>query len=401
MTQFLAKSNVSLSQNYKIFHLFSLDSATMASNKIELLLNAGRMKFPRNILHFLISGILVILSCMVVIACQKPTTDIVKESKEAPQKENPIPDLTQICQNLKNEMLAINAKRTTLAIEQVNQDIRMCLPLMKPAEQMELMHQSKRMYQQFLQIERTSEQQQAFENYALDQAAYPTIQQSKFEQLNLRDQYLLRHKGQAYIELSEQTDDKIVYRRSPQYLAKVFAPYLTAPEQVFIENLADQNTKPLFKNHKPDIDAEEIAKRAKFWQEYLQTYPTSPFLHDAQFLKNAYSSLLFLGTEEAPISTSFENQTDIDAASWLVIERLAKSNDGELSAQAKKFVHFLAMSKEQRQQKIQISEKERTKLENIPQLLALSQLNQYLNLSPIDFKHVKKDCFSDAICSNS
>ncbi|MNC72876.1 hypothetical protein D3C75_1239930 [compost metagenome] len=84
-----------------------------------------------------------------------------------------------------------------------------------------------------------------------------------------------------------------------------------------------------------------------------------------------------------------------------MIERLAKSNDGELSAQAKKFVHFLAMSKEQRQQKIQISEKERTKLENIPQLLALSQLNQYPNLSPIDFKHVKKDCFSDAICSNS
>ncbi|MDN5488616.1 MAG: hypothetical protein L0G14_09195, partial [Lactococcus lactis] len=359
------------------------------------------MKFPRNILHFLISGILVILSCMMVIACQKPTTDIVKESKETPPKENPIPDLTQICQNLKNEMLAINEKRTTLAIEQVNQDIRMCLPLMKPAEQMVLMHQSKRMYQQFLQIERTSDQQQAFENYALDQAAYPTIQQSKFEQLNLRDQYLLRHKGQAYIELTEQTDDKIVYRRSPQYLAKVFAPYLTAPEQVFIENLAEQNTHPLFKNHKLDIDAEETAKRAKFWQDYLQTYPNSPFLNDAQFLKNAYSSLLFLGTEEAPISISFENQTDIDALSWLVIERLAKSNDGELSAQAKKFVHFLNMSKEQRQQKIQISEKERTKLENIPQLLALSQLNQYLNLSPIDFKRVKKDCFSDAICSDS
>ncbi|MBJ8552110.1 hypothetical protein [Acinetobacter bereziniae] len=359
------------------------------------------MKFPRNPIHYLISSILVVLSGLVVVACQKPTTDIVQESKEAPKTENPVPDLTQICQNLKNEMLAINPQRTTLAIEQVNQDIRMCLPLLKSAEQMELMHQSKKMYQQFLQIDRTSEQQQAFENYVLDQAAYPTIQQNKFEQLNLRDQYLLRHKGQAYIELTDQTEDAINYRRSPQYLAKVFAPYLQAPEQVFIENLAEQNAQPLFKNNKLNLEPDEIAKRAKFWQEYLVTYPNTIFLHDARFLKNAYSSLLFLGTEGSPISMNFENQNDIDTSSWLVIEHLSKTNEGELSVQAKKFIQFVQMTPEQRQQKIQISEKERLKLENRPQLLALSQLNQYLNLSPIDFKHVKKDCFSDAICSNT
>jgi hypothetical protein len=266
---------------------------------------------------------------------------------------------------------------------------------------MELMHQSKKMYQQFLQIDRTSEQQQAFENYVLDQAAYPTIQQNKFEQLNLRDQYLLRHKGQAYIELTDQTEDAINYRRSPQYLAKVFAPYLQAPEQVFIENLAEQNAQPLFKNNKLNLEPDEIAKRAKFWQEYLVTYPNTIFLHDARFLKNAYSSLLFLGTEGSPISMNFENQNDIDVSSWLVIEHLSKTNEGELSVQAKKFIQFVQMTPEQRQQKIQISEKERLKLENRPQLLALSQLNQYLNLSPIDFKHVKKDCFSDAICSNT
>lgn len=359
------------------------------------------MKFPRNPLHYLISSILVVLSGMVVVACQKPATDIVHESKEEPKTENSVPDLTQICQSLKNEMLAINAQRTTLAIEQVNQDIRMCLPLLKPTEQMELMHQSKKMYQQFLLIDRTSEQQQAFENYALDQSAYPTIQQSKFEQLNLRDQYLLRHKGQAYIELTDETDDKMTYRRSPQYLAKVFAPYLPASEQIFIENLAEQNAQPPFKNNKLNLDPDEIAKRAKFWQEYLVTYPNSTFQHDASFLKNAYSSLLFLGTEGSPISFNFENQNDIDAANWLVIQRLAGSEDGELSVQAKKFIQFVQMTPEQRQQKIQISEKERTKLENRPQLLALSQLNQFLNLSPIDFKHVKKDCFSDAICSKT
>lgn len=357
------------------------------------------MKFPRNIIRLLFCSMLIVLSGIVVVSCQKPNADIVHESKETKTQEKPVPDLTQICQNLKKEMLAINAQRTTLAIEQVNQDIRMCLPLMKPTEQAELMHLSKQMYQQFLEIDRTSEQQQSFDHYVLDQTAYPTIQQSQFEQLNLRDQYLLRHKGQAYIELAELPDNKMTYRRSPQYLAKVFAPYLPAYEKLFIENLAEQNTQPLFENNKLNIAPEEIAKRAKFWQDYVQNYPESTYLADARFLMNVYSSLLFLGSEGSPIALNFETSSDIDAASWQVIERLSTSDDGELSIKAKKFVQFINMSAEQRLQKIQLSEKEQTKLENIPQLLALSQLNQYLNLSPIDLKRMKKDCFNDAICS--
>ena len=357
------------------------------------------MKFPRSIFRFFICSIVIVLSGIIIVACQKPATDIVHESKEPQMKEKPVSDLTQICQNVKKEMLAINAQRTTLAIEQVNQDIRMCLPLMKPSEQIELMHLSKQMYRQFLKIDRSSEQQQAFENYVLDQTTYPTIQQTQFEQLNIRDQYLLRHKGQAYIELVELADNKIAYRRSPQYLAKVFAPYLPASEKLFMESLAEQNTQALFKNNKLNISAEEIAKRAKFWQNYVQNYPESNYLTDAIFLKNVYSRLLFLGTEESPIAINFETPADIDVANWNVIEALTKSNDGELSVQAKKFVQFINMTAEQRQQKIQLSTKEQNKLENIPQQLALSQINQYLHLQPIDLKKAKKDCFSDAVCT--
>ncbi len=357
------------------------------------------MRFPRDITRFLLCSLLIVMSGIIVVACQKPAADIVQESKKPEPEIKPTPDLTQICQNLKKEMLAINDQRTTLAIEQVNQDIRMCLPLMKSPEQIQLMHLSKQMYQQFLHIDRSSEQQEAFENYVLDQVTYPTIQQNQFEQLNIRDQYLLRHKGQAYIELVEQADHTIVYRRSPQYLAKVFAPYLTVSDKLFIESLAEQNTQPLFKNNKLNISASEIAKRAKFWQDYAQGAPESHYLADAVFLKNAYSSLLFLGSEDTPIASTFDTASDIDAENWSVIEQLAKNEDGELSIQAKKFIQFINMSPEQRLQNIQLSAKEQSKVENSPQRLALSQINQYLNLTPINLKQPKKDCFSDAICS--
>lgn len=349
------------------------------------------------IIHLSIYSVTLVLSCLLT-ACQRPAADIVHETKEAPKSEKTTPDLTQICQNLKQEMRDMNAQRTTLAIEQVNQDIRLCLPLIKFPEQKELMNLSKKMYQNFLHLDRTAIQQQAFENYVLDQAAYPTIQQSQFEQLNIRDQYLLRHKGQAYIELIEQDGDQITYRRSPQYLAKVFAPYLPEPEKVFIENLAEQNTQSLLKNNSINLSPDEITKRAIFWQKYSQDYPESTYLSDAKFLKNAYSNLLFQGIESAPISVNFESQSDIDIASWIAIKRLAKSNDGELSKQAEKFQQFINMTTEQRKQKIQLSAKEQNKLENKPQLLLLSQLNQYLNLYPMDIKRAKRDCFSDAIC---
>ncbi|MCG4650865.1 hypothetical protein L0P02_12915, partial [Bifidobacterium longum] len=76
------------------------------------------------------------------------------------------------------------------------------------------------------------------------------IQQAHFEQLNLRDQYLLKHKGQAYIDVFESDTGQLKYRRSPEYLAKIFAPYMPEAEQVFIENLAAQNIQPVFtKNH--------------------------------------------------------------------------------------------------------------------------------------------------------
>ncbi|MCG4607505.1 hypothetical protein L0O74_14355, partial [Bifidobacterium longum] len=59
------------------------------------------------------------------------------------------------------------------------------------------------------------------------------------------------------------------YRRSPEYLAKIFAPYMPQAEQIFIENLAAQNMMPVFVEKTLMIEPHEIATRALFWEEYL------------------------------------------------------------------------------------------------------------------------------------
>lgn len=341
---------------------------------------------------------IIVSLCAVLSACQKPEPEIVAETKETPASQVAQPDLTLICENLKKEMTEMNAQRTTLAIEQVNQDIRVCLPLMEWAEQKQLIDLSNQMYKQFLAIDRTPLQQMAFENYALDKSEYPTIQQNHFEQLNLRDQYLIRHQGQAYIELVDEGPVHIFYRRHPQYLAKVFAPYLPEAERVFIEELAQQNSQPLLQNQKLNINPNEIVERAIFWESYIKNYPNSTYLADAQYLQKTYSALLFKGLDNSPITTQYSDQNDIQTPVWLEIETLAQQKNSQLAAQADKFIQFVHMSPAERLVKIPLKSTQLKKIENNPQLLATTQLNQYLNLTTIDLKSRNRDCFSDSIC---
>lgn len=342
-------------------------------------------------------SIIVSLSA-VLSACQKPETEIIAETKEAPASQVAQPDLTLICENLKKEMTEMNAQRTTLAIEQVNQDIRVCLPLMEWSEQKQLIDLSNQMYKQFLTIERTPLQQVAFENYALDKAEYPTIQQNHFEQLNVRDQYLIRHQGQAYIELVDHDPEHILYRRHPQYLAKVFAPYLPEAERVFIEQLAQQNDQPLLQNQKLNINPNEIVERSIFWESYIKNYPNSTYLADAQYLQQTYSALLFKGLDSSPISSQYSDQNDIQTPVWLEIETLARHKNSQLATQANQFIQFVQMSPEERLVKIPLKPTQLAKVENNPQQLALTQLNQYLNLKAVDLNSKTRDCFSDSIC---
>ena len=197
-----------------------------------------------------------------LVACQKsaPPPISAEEQHDAPVQL----DLTHLCENLSKEMQDVDNTRTTFALEQINHDLKICIPLVDLKQQMQLMHLSNQMYNNFLTVKRTSKEQKAFESHALNMAQYPTIQQSHQQEFSLRDQYLLKHKGQAYVELHENDQQALVYRRNPQYLARIFAPYLPQAERVFIENLAQQNMQNLFYNQDITVDANELLERALF-----------------------------------------------------------------------------------------------------------------------------------------
>ena len=321
-----------------------------------------------------------------MVACQQQDEPHpIKEQIEAPKVQNTAVDLTLMCQNIKKNMAEINDKRTTFALEQINQDLKVCLPLLDLEQQKALLKLSLDMYDHFLYVTRTPAQQIAFERYAFDMAQHPTIHQSHFEQLTPRDQYLLKHQGQAYVEVMDTGNEQLNYRRSPEYLARIFAPYMPEAEKVFIENLSHQNIETAVQNQSLQIEPFEVARRALFWEDYIQQYPQSSYLSDAKYLLAQYRYFLFIGAPKSLVSDDYHDQYSVRVSSWEEIEKLSKLDDSELSKLAKKFIQFYHMSEEQRRQNIHAP----------TSASAEQQLLHYLNLT---HERSSKNCFSDAIC---
>ena len=305
-------------------------------------------------------------------------------------KTTPAPtiDLTQVCAKIESDMQEINAERTTLALEQINQNLKICLPLLKHEQQHRLMQQSTAMYQRFLHVERNKEQQIAFEKFALEMAQHPTIQQNHLEALTLRDQYLLKHKGQAYIELIDLGENQLHYRRSPDYMLRIFAPYLPKSEQVFMQILAAQNQEPILQTEHLRIDADEMLTRALAWQSYQHDYPHSPDLAYAKFLMQQYAYYLFFGTEDEPVSEHYTDRLSIRAEHLEAIKKLARMEPSNLSHAATLYLAFLDVPTEQQ------NSFNRDSTENLSQQQKLEHYSHIFKPSPPK----KKDCFKDAIC---
>ena len=341
---------------------------------------------------------IVCVSLALLLGCQKPQPQPIEQqpqTQSVPQDE--IVDLSLLCKNIEKNIASIDAERTTFALEQINQDLKLCLPLSNFEEQKHFLSLSNQMYRKFLTVNRNAAQQAAFEHYAFDLSQHPTLQQNHFEQLNLRDQYLLKHTGQAYIEVIDVGEGQLQYRRSPEYLAKIFAPYMPPAEQIFIENLAAQNMQPAFTESRLSIEPHEIVNRALFWEEYLKQYPNSSYRKDARYLLQRYSVFLFLGLSDSPVSESYIDRYAIQNSAMEEIEKLAKLKNSTLAAQADKFLQFLQLSEAQRLQQIPVQTAKKIASSSTESGLAQQQLAQYLGLSSLQ-PSPTRDCFSDAIC---
>ncbi|AOA59549.1 hypothetical protein [Acinetobacter larvae] len=346
-------------------------------------------------LKYVLFGMLSLCMVWMLLACQKAQTVDHIEHELNTVSEPKVQDLDALCQELDGEIQNLDHQRGSLALEQINQNLRMCLQVYNFEQQMQVMDAINQMYGRFLQVARSPEEQQALEHYAVEQYLYPTIHAEHYALLNARDRYLIRHQGQFYLELYINAKQEVRYRRQPQYLAKLFAIYLPEAEKQFIQQLAQQNERALIKQQSLLLSPQQLAERAQFWQNYLQTYPNSYFKKDAQYLLQVYQALLFKGTTKSAVSYLYQDLADIQPSSLRVIQALAEQPHGALAEKARKFIHFMHMSDAQRAAQIDVAE---PLDDSNAQQKVLQQLNQYVGLIDFDIEHPQKDCFSDAIC---
>src|SRR5690606_796176 len=116
------------------------------------------MPFPSIFKACFIAGSLLFLG-----GCQQPSESQLQiEQPEASHAHSPVDGCSGMWLNIEKNMSHINDQRATFALEQINQDLIVCLALMELAEQGDLMLRSTEMYQRFLAVERTDVQQGAF-----------------------------------------------------------------------------------------------------------------------------------------------------------------------------------------------------------------------------------------------
>lgn len=305
-----------------------------------------------------------------------------KDSSPAPVAETPVnqsmqpqTDLSQVCERVEQRMKEMNAQRTTLALEQINKDISICLPNLETlSEKLALLELSNQMYRNFLKVERTPEEQKHFEQYALERSQHPTIQESHLKQLSLRDQYLLKHQGQAYIDLYDDEQHRLTYRRHPSYLDVVFAPYLPAAEATFISLLAEQNRNPIFNSHGLSLSATELVNRTLAWEKYLKQYPNSTFKQDAKTLYQQYQVYLFKGSQHDADASLTHPKIETREA----LETLIQESNSNLSHKAQAYLKLIQNEDTNHQFDIE------------------TELNQILGFDT--GKIPNRNCLIDAIC---
>ena len=96
--------------------------------------------------------------CVLLAACQKPEPVSFQEPAQIEASSTQTLDLTDLCQKIDKNMSEIDAQRTTFALEQINQDLKLCLPLLGFQQQKHLLGLSNKMYHDFLSVERTPQQ---------------------------------------------------------------------------------------------------------------------------------------------------------------------------------------------------------------------------------------------------
>lgn len=339
---------------------------------------------------------LCIISSILLSGCQKPTESINEQAKQKNVKKNVSQDS---CQNLDQAMQKMNENSTIETLDKINAQLKQCVSKVKSPQQLKWLNASTKMYHRFLKSDTDELSSTAFGDYTysilenkdnnLDQSISTALQGDPelFKKLGKRDQYLLEHQGQAYIEFQYIGEGIFEYRRQPQYILDIFARALPKDQQVFMHRMAKDNQEPLYNDSALAVSWAELVERALFWEKYLKQYPNATFKVDAQNLFNEYRYLIFFGSDNTPVSDLYFKDEWIDEEALIEIQKLAKKQDTTLQIPAQKFLNFIQFSTDEHNQVMGTNDS--------PHVL----LQQFLGLKNIWATDNKKDCHRDAICT--
>lgn len=353
---------------------------------------------------------LCIMSSILLLGCQKPTQSTTEH--EQTQQQNVKKTTHQDkCKNLDQAMQKVNENTTVEALNNINAQLKQCMNKVKNPQQLKWLNASTKMYQRFLKSDTDEQSATAFGDYMYsilenkDNHRTSSIQKGDpvlFKKLGKRDQYLLNHQGQAYIDFQHQGEGIFDYRREPQYGLDIFASTLPKDQQVFITRMAKDNQEVLIGDAALTISWAELVDRALFWENYIKQYPKGYFTADAKELFAEYTDYIFFGLDNTPVSDEYKTGTWFDEDALKEIKALAKRKDTQLSGRAQKFLMFIETPVEQRQQKFSLAPI-KTQNEAGDELtssgIARQQLREVLDLPAYGWQiNSPQDCHSDAIC---
>ncbi|MDS7932717.1 hypothetical protein RMB03_11945 [Acinetobacter sp. V91_7] len=348
-----------------------------------------------------------VCSALILSGCNKTSQQdqaVSKEQKSTEQKATQKQDSS--CLQIMAAMQKINQTSKIEDLNQINEKLKTCVPSLKNDEQLKLINASTTMYQRFLKQDYTDKTARAFEafGYAVleqkqrDPKKVIQSQKKLFDQLSPRDQYLLQHNGEAYIDLLYQGEGMFTYRRQPNYLVDVFSKALTTDQKEFLTRMAKDNQDIFYNDGALAVSWKELTERALFWEKFIQKYPKSHFIGDAKLLFNEYRYFIFFGLDNTPVSDEYAPNTWFDKDALQQIRFLSTQNQSSLAKPAQQFLKFIATPVEERnkQFKIDLTEKNGDKKSNYQ--ITHEQLEQLLKFDSPWNTEVYRDCHIDAVC---
>lgn len=348
-----------------------------------------------------------VCSALLLSGCNKTSQQdqaVSKEQKSTEKKPESKPDNS--CIQINAAIQKINQNSKIEDLNQINEKLKTCVPSLKNDEQLKLINASTTMYQRFLKQDYTDKTARAFEafGYAVleqkqrDPKKVIQSQKKLFDQLSPRDQYLLQHNGEAYIDLLYQGEGMFTYRRQPNYLVDVFSKALTADQKEFLTRMAKDNQDIFYNDGALAVSWKELTERALFWEKFIQKYPKSHFIGDAKLLFNEYRYFIFFGLDNTPVSDEYAPNTWFDKDALQQIQFLSTQSQSSLAKPAQQFLKFIATPVEERnkQFKIDLTEKNGDKKSNYQ--ITHEQLEQLLKFDSPWNTEVYRDCHIDAVC---